>query len=75
MKACPSIQWSLAEVLNHLCNLLASPDLFLKVGSPISPGASMTGSYQYVDLLAKNMEISLMPGQYLGVTGAPLAYK
>jgi len=47
----------------------------LKVGPPIVPGATGTGAYQYVDLLAKKKAITLMPGQYLGVTGAPLAYK
>ena len=38
----------------------------------------MTGQYQYIDLLAANMEITLMPGQYIGFAStstAIVAYK
>ncbi len=53
----------------------ARPDQFIKIGPVIKPVTKMAGKYQYIDLLAANMEITLLPGQYLGIAGVAVAYK
>ena len=55
------------------CYLTARPDKFIQVGLPIKPLTTMSGQYQYIDLLAANMEITLMPGQYLGFASTSTA--